>query len=136
MTSNSVLATPAASSADALAHFAWRLAFETDCSDVRDALRSGDPGFILVDARSPELFAQGHLPGAVNIPHATITAERMSAYPPDQLFVVYCAGPHCNGANKAARRLARLGRPVKEMIGGLTGWRDEGFELATGAVSS
>lgn len=47
-------------------------------------------------------------------------------------FVVYCAGPHCNGANKAALRLARLGRPVKEMIGGVTGWTEEGFPFATG----
>jgi len=49
------------------------------------------------------------------------------------LFVVYCAGPHCNGANKAAVKLAQLGRPVKEMIGGLTGWIDEGFGLERGA---
>ena len=40
------------------------------------------------------------------------------------------AGPHCNGASKAAVRLARLGLPVKMMIGGVTGWIDEGFSLA------
>ena len=40
---------------------------------------------------------------------------------------MYCAGPHCNGADRAAVRLARLGRPVKKMIGGVTGWLDEGF---------
>jgi rhodanese-related sulfurtransferase len=42
---------------------------------------------------------------------------------------VYCAGPHCNGADKAAVRRARLGRPVKKMIGGIAGWKDEGFAL-------
>jgi hypothetical protein len=31
--------------------------------------------------------------------------------------------------------LARLGRPVKEMIGGVTGWLDEGFELVREAAS-
>jgi rhodanese-related sulfurtransferase len=45
----------------------------------------------------------------------------------ETLFVVYCAGPHCNGTDKAALRLARLGLPVKVMIGGMTGWADEGF---------
>ena len=50
----------------------------------------------------------------------------------ETLFVVYCAGPHCNGADKAAMRLAALGRPVKKMIGGIEGWRDEGFALRTG----
>ena len=47
----------------------------------------------------------------------------------DKVFVVYCAGPHCNGANKAAVPLARLGLPVKIMIGGVTGWINEGFTL-------
>jgi rhodanese-related sulfurtransferase len=56
----------------------------------------------------------------------------MAAWPEDTLFVVYCAGPHCNGADRAALRLARLGRPVKKMIGGVTGWLDEGFVLVAG----
>ena len=37
-----------------------------------------------------------------------------------------------NGADKAALKLALLGRPVKKMIGGVTGWLDEGFTLAEG----
>ena len=49
--------------------------------------------------------------------------------------MVYCAGPHCNGANKAAVKLAALGYPVKEMIGGVTGWLDEGFELSVPHVA-
>ena len=53
----------------------------------------------------------------------------MAEFPEDTRFVVYCAGPHCNGANKAAIRLARLGYRVKEMIGGITGWLDEDFAL-------
>lgn len=126
---NSVTTVAAAPSKEALAHFSKRLTFETDCWDVWDAMRSGSPGFVLLDVRSPQLFSQGHVPGAVNIPHSKITTERMAEYPGETLFVVYCAGPHCNGANKGAIRLATLGRPVKEMIGGITGWRDEGFEL-------
>jgi rhodanese-related sulfurtransferase len=51
----------------------------------------------------------------------------MMAWPHDTVFVVYCAGPHCNGADKAALNLARLGRPAKVMLGGMTGWADEGF---------
>jgi rhodanese-related sulfurtransferase len=61
-----------------------------------------------------------------------MTAETLAAWPAETLFVVYCAGPHCNGAQKAGLRLARLGRRVKEMIGGVTGWLDEGFPLASG----
>lgn len=39
--------------------------------------------------------------------------------------------PHCNGADKAAHKLASFGRPVKKMIGGVTGWEDEGLSLVT-----
>lgn len=62
-----------------------------------------------------------------------MTAERLSAWPDGTLFVVYCAGPHCNGADRAALKLSRLGRPVKLMLGGMTGWADEGFPFAQGA---
>jgi rhodanese-related sulfurtransferase len=129
--SNNVIEMPAAPPDRAVAHFAERLSFETDCWDVWDAMQSGKPGFVLIDVRSPQLFGRGHVPGAVNIPHGRITAERIDEYPPDTLFVVYCAGPHCNGATKAALRLARLGQPVKEMIGGITGWQEEGFDFET-----
>ncbi|GGF17318.1 hypothetical protein GCM10011611_23900 [Aliidongia dinghuensis] len=120
---------PAATPDAALAHFGRRLSFETDCSDVHYALTREEPDFVLLDVRTPVLYAAGHVPGAINIPTRMIGAARLAEYPPETLFVVYCAGPHCNGANKAAIKLAELGRPVKEMIGGLTGWIDEGLGL-------
>jgi len=122
----------AALSADAVAHFSRRLSFETDCWDVHDALSRGAADFVLLDVRSPALYRAGHVPGAINLPHGKITERRMEQWPADTLFVTYCAGPHCNGANRGALRLAHLGRPVKEMIGGVTGWIDEGFVLASG----
>jgi rhodanese-related sulfurtransferase len=117
----------AADSAAARAHFEGLLAFETDCWDVHESLASRD--FVLLDVRSPEGYREGHISGAVNLPHGKINERNLAQYPADTLFVVYCTGPHCNGADKAAVRLARLGRPVKKMIGGVTGWRDEGFRL-------
>lgn len=123
---------PAAPAEDALRHFEARLAFEADCWDVHDSMARGVADFVLLDVRGPALFAESHVPGAINLPHGKITERRMAEWPADTLFVVYCAGPHCNGANRAAVRLARLGRPVKEMIGGMTGWADEGFCVATG----
>ncbi|GAB7527289.1 rhodanese-like domain-containing protein [Paraburkholderia sp. 2C] len=128
---NPVTDLAAADSATALAHFQASLQFETDCSDVASALDSGMPGFVLLDVRSPALFATGHVPGAINLPHGKIVASKLSGYSPDTLFVTYCAGPHCNGATRGAIQLAKLGRPVKVMIGGITGWLDEGLELVT-----
>ncbi|HEV2676407.1 MAG TPA: rhodanese-like domain-containing protein [Aliidongia sp.] len=127
---SNVTAVPAAPSAEALKHFEDEFAFETDCSDVHAALKGGAPDFVLLDVRSHALFDQGHVPGAISLPHGKIIASKMESYPDDTLFVVYCAGTHCNGAARGAIRLARLGRPVKLMVGGITGWLDEGFELA------
>ena len=107
------------------APFQEMLTFETDCWDVHESLKSANPDFIVVDVRGPSAFAKGHVKGAINIPRNEMTATRMAEYQKDKVLVVYCAGPHCNGANKEALRLARLGLPVKMMIGGVT----EGFIL-------
>ncbi|AZP10673.1 rhodanese-like domain-containing protein [Undibacterium parvum] len=119
----------AAASPRALAHFEAMLEFETDCWDVNDAISSGTQDFVLFDVRSAEKFAQGHVPGAVHLPRGKMIASKLAKYSADTLFVTYCAGPHCNGAARAAIVLARQGRPVKTMPGGITGWIDEGFAL-------
>ncbi len=128
-TKSPVTAIAAANPAAALEHFERLFEFETDCWDVHAALALPAPGFVLLDVRSPEEFQNGHVEGAVNLPHGRIVERNLADYPIATLFVVYCAGPHCNGADRAAIRLARLGRPVKKMIGGVEGWKDEGFAL-------
>jgi rhodanese-related sulfurtransferase len=125
-----VSAVPAAPSDKAAVHFGSAFEYETDCADVHAAMAAGQQDFVLFDVRSPELYAQGHVPGALNLPHGKIVEVKLKDYPATTLFVVYCAGPHCNGAHRGALRLARLGRPVKLMIGGVTGWIDEGHALA------
>ncbi|MDT3376122.1 rhodanese-like domain-containing protein [Labrys neptuniae] len=128
-----VSAIPTAPSHLAIAHFERRLSVETDCSDVAQALASGKQDFVLLHVvGSSETFRRRHVPGALHLPHRQIDAGRMAQWPDGTLFVVYCAGPHCNGADQAALKLARLGRPVKIMIGGLTGWADEGLAFADG----
>jgi len=138
MTPSPVARIPAAAPEEARAHFARRLSLETDCADVHEAMTLAGgmpPDFVLLDVRGPKAYARGHVPGALNLPHRLITAERMTAWPPGTLFVVYCAGPHCNGGDRGALRLAELGRPAKLMIGGMTGWDDEGFADAVGERS-
>lgn len=120
---------PPADSPAALKHFEELLAFETDCWDVHAALSTHSPDFALLDVRSPELYKKGHIPGAINLPHRKIIAAKLAEYPLNTIFITYCAGPHCNGAIRGAIRLARLNRPVKIMIGGITGWLNEGFAL-------
>ncbi len=119
----------AAPSQEAITYFEQLLKFETDCWDVHHALTNGLQDFVLLDVRGRALYQQGHIEGAINIPHSRINQSNLAPFSSDTLFVVYCAGPHCNATEKAAIRLAKLGRPVKKMIGGVTGWLDEGFIL-------
>lgn len=127
---SSAVSRPAAAPSELAAeHFSNLLTFETDCWDVHHAISNDRQDFVLLDVRSEALYAAGHLPQAVCFPHHRLSEKSLVDYAEDILFVVYCAGPHCNGADKAALRLANLGRPVKKMIGGVTGWIDEGFSL-------
>ena len=106
-------------------HFSARLRFETDVADVAQDIRAGSVDYTVVDVRSPKAYAFGHLPGAISVPGTSIDRE-VSELLPAGLLVVYCWGPGCNGAHKAAAKLAGFGRQVKEMIGGFEYWVREG----------
>ncbi|MFH9299504.1 rhodanese-like domain-containing protein [Streptomyces sp. NPDC017520] len=123
------LHTPPAAPADAATHFAARLTFQADVSDVRASLESGAPGFILIDSRGIAGWQQGHVPGAVHLPTADIPARAASLLDPEVPVITYCWGPGCDGATRAALALARLGYQVKEMIGGIEYWIREGFPV-------
>jgi rhodanese-related sulfurtransferase len=129
----------------AIAHFSAKLAYETDVSDVHAALAGAlagsgssadadtdadagvEPGFVLVDSRSRESWDQGHVPGAIHLPTSEIAGRAAELVPPGAAVVTYCWGPGCNGATRAALEFARLGHPVREMIGGFEYWVREGF---------
>ena len=120
---------PAADPDSARKHFESLLEFETDCWDVHASLEATARNFIVLDVRSSTQYSAGHVGGAENLPHRLISERTLAKYDPEILFVVYCDGPHCNGADRAALQLARLGRRVKKMIGGIEGWKDDGFSL-------
>jgi rhodanese-related sulfurtransferase len=124
----------AVTGAIAIKYFAAKLALETDVSDVYAALSSGQPGFVLVDSRSRESWDQGHVPGAIHLPTQEIGQRAGELIVPGTAVVTYCWGPACNGATRAALEFAKLGYPVREMIGGFEYWVREGFayEAATG----
>lgn len=132
MHSNVVRPRPA-NSAEAIEHFQRLLKFETDCWDVNYAMTNGLKDFVLLDVRGLDTSKKGYIDGAILMPYTSMTEATVSEYPKNTIFVVYCAGPHCNATEKAAIKLARLERPVKKMIGGVTGWVDEGFELISDA---
>lgn len=123
---------PALAPAAAAAHFRDALARSTDPSDVHADVESGEPHFVVLDARSAEAFARGHVPGAINIPHRRLDARSTAVLAKDRLIVTYCDGIGCNASTKAALKLAELGFSVKEMLGGLDWWRRDGYAVESG----
>jgi len=125
MTNNtSTFANQSVSTQKASNFFALKLACETDCSDVYADIKANNKAYILLDVRSAEAFDKSHAITAVNMPHDKINSESFAKYDKDTLFVVYCWGPGCNGASKAAFKISGLGFGVKEMIGGIHYWED------------
>ncbi|MFD0674691.1 rhodanese-like domain-containing protein [Cohnella sp. GCM10027633] len=124
-----VLETPAASPEHTHRHYMNKLAVETDVSDVRYDMKNGVADFVLADVRSAQAYEECHVPGAINLPSSGISAETTAALSKEQLIVVYCWGPACNGGTKAAARLSALGFRVKEMLGGIEYWRKEGHDV-------
>jgi rhodanese-related sulfurtransferase len=128
---SNVLSTPPATPVQAIAHFAARLGFEAEVSDVHADLAKGIEGLVVVDSRGEEAWLQGHIPGAVHLPTAEIATRAEAVIPAGAAVVTYCWGPGCNGATRAALAFARLGYPVKEMIGGYEYWVREGMPVQT-----
>ncbi|WP_346621112.1 rhodanese-like domain-containing protein [Blastococcus montanus] len=122
-------AAPRQADAAAIAHFAAKLRYETDPSDVDAALRSGRPGFVLVDTRGAAAWAQGRIPGAVHLPTRDIPDRAGRVLDPAVPVVTYCWGPGCNGSTRAALQLATMGYRVQEMIGGFEYWAREGLPV-------
>ncbi len=133
-TASRVLDTKAADPATAHSHFSSKLALETDPSDVYTDLQNGVTGITVIDARTPEAYSKGHVPGPTNLPYRKIDNTTTMSLERDKLLVTYCVGIFCNASTKAAARLTALGFKVKEMLDGLDGWRREGYPVETGIV--
>lgn len=128
-----VLRTGVASPGEASAFFEAQLKFRTDPADLAADLLAGEAGIVIIDTRSPEHYAEGHIPGAVSFPHRTMNPETTARLARDKVYVCYCDGIGCNGSTQGAYKLAALGFEVKELIGGLHWWRQDGFAIATGS---
>jgi rhodanese-related sulfurtransferase len=124
-----VLATSPADPAVAHNHFLSKLSFESDPSDVYHDITGEISEIVVIDARTPETYARGHVPGAINMPHRTIDSTTTASIPRDKVLVTYCDGVFCNASTKAAAKLTALGFKVKEMLDGMEGWRKEGYPV-------
>ena len=113
---------------DQIQHYEDKLRHETDSWDLNEAIQNGE-GIVVIDARSPEAFAEGHIPGAVNLPHRNMNEDSTAHLDRETLYVTYCDGIGCNASTKGALNMARLGFRVKELIGGLDWWKRDGYSI-------
>jgi len=107
-------------------HYASKLQFEMDPSDLFDALNKGEK-IIVIDARKPMAFEAEHIPGSINIPHREMSEDQTSKLDKNILYITYCDGIGCNASTKGALNMAKLGFNVKELIGGLEWWKKDGY---------
>ncbi|MEU5696355.1 rhodanese-like domain-containing protein [Actinosynnema sp. NPDC020468] len=105
-----------------------KLAYEIDSADLQTALDEGQD-IVVVDGRSSESYALEHIPGALSIPHRSISQESLAGLSKAPLYVAYCDGIGCNASTKTAIKLATSGFRVKELIGGLDWWKRDGHAI-------
>jgi len=93
-----------------------------------DDLLAGPPeGAVILDVRTPQEFAAGHVPGAVNIPHDQL-ASRLGEIgaAKDAPVVVYCESG--GRASVAASVLQGAGyRDIRHLAGDMRAWRADGL---------
>ena len=83
-----------------------------------------ETGYVILDVRRPDEFAEKHIPGAINIPNESITQETRPDLPrKDQLILVYCRSG--NRSKQAARKLAAMGYTNVVEFGGIIDWQGE-----------
>ena len=117
-----------------LKYYSDKLAYEIDSWDLNVALEAGER-IVVIDARSSEAFQREHIPGAINVPHRTMSAESTSRLDRAALIVTYCDGIGCNGSTKGAVNMLNLGFRVKELMGGLDWWKRDGHKTHIAATS-
>jgi len=80
--------------------------------------------YIILDVRTPEEFAQEHIPGAINVPNETIRKKAIPELPrEDQLILVYCRSG--NRSKQASEKLVSLGYTNVYEFGGINEWTGE-----------
>ena len=88
------------------------------------AIMEENTDYILLDVRTPEEFAEMHIPGAINIPNESIgTAEIPELPDKEQLILVYCRSG--NRSKQASEKLAALGYTNVYEFGGIIDWPGE-----------
>jgi len=90
---------------------------------------AGDSSFRLIDVRTPEEFASGHIKGATMVDFkAPDFVEKISVYPRNAKILIYCRSGHRSGL--ALQRMEAMGfADVQHIVGGINGWSSQGLPV-------
>ena len=113
----------------AIDYYKHKLEFETDSADLFNLMQTAEiKNIVIVDTRIKDAYEKEHIVHAINLPNREVTDESLNHLDKNKLYVTYCSGVGCNGSTKGALKLAEAGFIVKELIGGITCWKEEGYE--------
>ena len=100
------------------------LGYEQISMEDAKVIMDEEKGYIILDVRTPDEFAEKHIPNAINIPNETIGTEEIAELPDkDQQILVYCRSG--NRSKQAAEKLVQLGYTNVVEIGGINDWTGE-----------
>ena len=92
--------------------------------DEAVTMMAQETGYIILDVRRPDEFAEGHIPNAINVPNETIGTDEIPELPhKDQLIMVYCRSGR--RSKEAAEKLVKLGYTNIVEFGGILDWKGE-----------
>lgn len=84
-------------------------------------IMDAEEDYVILDVRTQEEYDQGHIPGAIVIPHEEIEEKAQQALPDkNQLILVYCRSGR--RSKIAAEALLRLGYTNIKEFGGILDW--------------
>ncbi|TAN59125.1 MAG: ArsR family transcriptional regulator [Rhodospirillales bacterium] len=89
----------------------------------------------VLDVRPEQEYAQGHIPGSLNIPLKDLK-KKLSALPPKTQIVAYCRGPYCVLAYEAVAALRGVGRIALRLEDGFPEWRAAGLPVEEASARS
>jgi rhodanese-related sulfurtransferase len=113
--------------AEAVRFFEAKLAFELGPIGLQQHIKNHEPVQI-IDLRTPELYAKGHVPGALNVSFDELE-KKLPSLNKDTTTVVYCYDIVCHLSSKAALLLAEKGYRVQELVGGWAEWEKHGLQV-------
>ena len=105
--------------------FEAKMAFTTGPVELERMMKANEAN--IVDVRAAEDYAEGHIPGAINLPRDQWNT--LNGLRKDKTNVLYCYSIVCHLAAAAAVEFSSKGYPVMELDGGWRWWEEEGFTV-------